>query len=212
MSIPSDLRSRKRLATRQGISNVATRLFAKRGFDHVTVDEIATAADVGRKTVFNYFPRKEDMFFDRDEEGREVLREALRQRDPRVAPIETLRLLAHRLVAEHSPYVDFSARSEGFIETIQGSETLKARARAIRDELAEVVTVALSECFGRDPTDPDAHLAAGLLLATWTVAFIRAHRTFRQGRDTEAAKATFLAIVDKGTIGLKAAMAGTPYT
>jgi AcrR family transcriptional regulator len=211
MSMPSDRRSRKRLATRQAISNVATRLFCERGFDHVTVDEIAAAADVGRMTVFNHFPRKEDMFFDLDEEGREILREALRQRDPRVAPIETLRLLAHRLVADRSPFVEFSARSQRFIETIEGSETLKARARAIRDELAQVVTVALSECVGREPTDPVAHLAAGLLLATWTVAFIQAHRTFRQSRDTEEAKAAFLAIVDKGTIGLKAAMTGTPY-
>jgi AcrR family transcriptional regulator len=177
----------------------------------VTVDEIAEAADVGRMTVFNHFPRKEDMFFDRDEAGREMLTEALRQRDPRVAPIETLRLLAHRLVAEQSPYVRFSAGSQGFIETIEGSETLKARARAIRDEIAQVVTVALSECVGREPTDPAAHLAAGLLLATWTVALIQAHQTFRERRDTEEAKAAFLAIVEKGTIGLKAAMAGTPY-
>ncbi|MFM0041018.1 TetR/AcrR family transcriptional regulator [Paraburkholderia sediminicola] len=209
--MPPDRRSRKRLATREGISNAATRLFLERGFDNVTVDEIAAAADVGRMTVFNHFPRKEDMFFDRDEEGREMLREALRQRDPRVAPIETLRLLAHRLVAEQSPYVRFSAGSQGFIETIEGSETLKARARAIRDEIAQVVTVALSECVGRKPADPDAHLAADLLLATWTVALIQAHRTFRQTQDTEDAKATFLAIVDKGAIGLKAAMAGTPY-
>jgi AcrR family transcriptional regulator len=211
MSTPPDRRSRKRLATREGISNAATRLFLERGFDNVTVDEIAAAADVGRMTVFNHFPRKEDMFFDRDEEGREMLREALRQRDPRVAPIETLRLLAHRLVAEQSPYVRFSAGSQGFIETIEGSETLKARARAIRDEIAQVVTVALSECVGRKPADPDAHLAADLLLATWTVALIQAHRTFRQRQDTEDAKAAFLAIVDKGAIGLKAAMAGTPY-
>ena len=123
-------------------STAATRLFLERGFDHVTVDEIAAAADVGRMTVFNHFPRKEDMFFDRDEEGREILCEALRQRDPRVAPIETFRLLAHRLVAEQSPYVRFSAGSQGFIETIEGSETFKARARAIRDEIAQVVTVA----------------------------------------------------------------------
>jgi AcrR family transcriptional regulator len=211
MTVPSDRRSRKRLATRQGISNAATRLFFERGFDHVTVDEIAAAADVGRMTVFNHFPRKEDMFFDRDEEGREILRDALRRRDPGVAPIETYRLLAHRLVAEQSPYAEFSARSQGFTETIEGSETLKARARAIRDELTQAVAVALSECAGRNPTDPDAHLAAGLLLASWTVAFIQAHRTFRQTRDTEEAKATFLALVDKGTIGLKAAMAGTPY-
>ena len=211
MSTPSDRRSRKRLAMRRAISVVADRLFWERGFDNVTVDEIAAAADVGRMTVFNHFPRKEDMFFDRDDEGRETLREALRRRDPRVAPIETLRLLAHRLVAEQSPYVEFDARSQGFIATIEGSDTLKARARAIRDELAHVVMVALSECAGRESSDPDARLAAGLLLAMWTVAFLQAHQTFRQTRDSEQAEAAFLTIVDKGTIGLKAAMAGTPY-
>jgi AcrR family transcriptional regulator len=209
--MPSDRRSRKRLVTRESISNAATRLFVERGFDHVTVDEIADAADVGRMTVFNHFPRKEDMFFDRDEEGREILCAALRLRDPGVAPIEALHLLAHRLVAEQSPYLSFSAEGQGYIETIEGSETLKARARAIRDELAHVVTVALSECAGREPGDPDARLAAGLLLATWTVAFVQAHRTFRQSRDAEEAKVAFLAIVDKGSIALKAAMAGTPY-
>ncbi|MFS2007245.1 TetR/AcrR family transcriptional regulator [Duganella sp. CT11-25] len=211
MSIPSDLRSRKRLATRQSISNAATRLFLERGFDHVTVDEIAAAADVGRMTVFNHFPRKEDMFFDRDEEGREALRLALRQRDPGVTPVETLRLLAHRLVAEQSPYVRFSAESQGFVDTIEGSETLKARARAIRNEIWQVVAIALAESAGREPEDPDAQLAAGLLLATWTVALIQSHRIFRQKRDTGEAQATFIAIVDKGTIGIKAAMAGTPY-
>jgi AcrR family transcriptional regulator len=211
MSMPPGRRSRKRLATRQGISVAATRLFIERGFDHVTVDEIAAAADVGRMTVFNHFPRKEDMFFDLDEEGREILRAALRTRDPLLGPIEALRLLAHRLVAQQSPFVEFSADSQSFVETIEGSETLKARARAIRDELAQLITVALAECAGREPTDTNAHLAAALLLATWTVAFIQAHRTFRHSRNTEEAKAAFLAMVDKGSIGVKAAMAGTPY-
>jgi hypothetical protein len=119
--------------------------------------------------------------------------------------------LAHRLVEEQSPLVRFTAGSQGFIKTIEGSETLKARARSIRDELAQVITVALSECVGRESTDPDAHLAASLLLATWTAALIRAHRTFRQSRNSEKAKAAFLAVVDRGTTGLKAAMAGTPY-
>ena len=211
MSKSPDGRSRTRLATRQAISNAATSLFFERGFDHVTVDEIAAAAGVGRMTVFNHFPRKENMFFDRDEEVREVLCETLRQRDPSFAPIETLHLLAHRLVADESPLVDFSAASQSFIDTIEGSEALKARARAIRDELAQVVTVALSECVGREPTDPAAHLAAGLLLATWTVALIQGHGTYRQSHNAKKAKAAFLAIVDKGTIGLKAAIAGTPY-
>lgn len=206
-----DRRSRKRRATREGISDVATRLFTQRGFDHVTVDEIAAAADVGRMTVFNHFPRKEDMFFDRDEEIRRVLRDVLQQRDPRVSPIEAYRLLAHRLVAEASPYLEFTVASQGFVRTIEGSETLKARARSIRDELAQVLTVSLSECAGRETNDPAAHLAANLLLATWTVAYIQAHRIFRQKRNTREAKAAFLAMIDKGTIGIKAAMAGTPY-
>ena len=51
----------------------------------------------------NHFPRKEDMFFDLDEVGREILLEALWQRDPRISPVETLRLFAHRLVEEQSP-------------------------------------------------------------------------------------------------------------
>lgn len=211
MSIPTDRRFRKRTATRDSISDAATRLFWERGFDQVTVDQIAEAADVGRMTVFNHFPRKEDMFFDREEEGSETLREALRQRDPGVSPIEAMRLLAHRLVAEQSPYLSFTAEGLSFIATIEGSETLKARARAIRDELAQVVTVALAKCAGREPTDSAAHLAANLLLATWTAAFVQAHRAFRKDPNADKAKALFLALVDKGTIGLNAAMAGTPY-
>jgi len=211
LSTPTDRRSRKRLATKQAISDAATCLFLERGFDTVTIDEIADAADVGRMTVFNHFPRKEDMFFDRDDEGREMLRAALQDRDPQVAPIETLRLLAHQLIAEHRPFVEFSALSQRFIETIQASETLKARARAIRDELAGVVADALAKSVGRADDDADAGLAAGLLLATWSLAFLRAHRTYRETRDTEKANAAFLALVDQGTIGVKAALADTPY-
>jgi len=209
--MPSDRRSRKRLATRQAISNAATRLFIERGFDQVTVDEIAEAADVGRMTVFNHFPRKEDMFFDRDEDARELLRGALHRRDPHAGPVEALRLFAHQLVAEGSPVVEFSARSEGFVAAAGRSETLKARARAIRDELARFLAATLAGGAGRDPDDPDAELAATLLLSTWTVAFIQAHRTFREGQDTARAEAVFLSIVDRGTIGITAAMAGTPY-
>lgn len=211
MTIPADLRSRKRLATRQAISNAATRLFFVRGFEQVTVDEIAAAASVGRMTVFNHFPRKEDMFFDREEEGRELLRAALRQREPMVSPIDTLRLLAHRLVTEDSPYIAFSAAGQGFIATIEASDTLKARARAIRDELVQVVAQALTESTGRDAHDPLAQLAASLLLATWSTALIEAHRHFRQHGDARQAKASFLALVDQGHIGLNAALAGTPY-
>jgi AcrR family transcriptional regulator len=207
----ADRRSRKRLATRQAISDAATRLFFQRGFDKVTVDEIAAAADVGRMTVFNHFPRKEDMFFDRDEEGRAELVEAVKKRRAGVAPLEALRLFAHRVVTEEKPYVSFFDGSRLFIETIEASESLKARARAIRDELTELLAVALAEAVGRTPDDPDAHLAASVLVATWGVAFLEAHRTFRDSGSAAKAQAVFVAVVDRGAAGLKAMMAATPY-
>ena len=211
MSTPPARRTRKRLATRTSISDIATRLFFERGFDNVTVDAIAEAADVSRMTVFNHFPRKEDMFFDLDAEGREELNQALHDRDPKVSPIEALRAFAHRAVAKRRPYVEFCDKSQLFIETIEASESLKARARTIRDELVRDVSVAMAESVGRAPGDPDAHLVAGIQVATWGVAMLEAHKTYQKTRKTAAAHKVLLAIVDKGAIGLATMMAGTPY-
>lgn len=211
MSRSPDRPSRKRLATRQLISDAATVLFIERGFDKVTVDDIAKAAEVGRMTVFNHFTRKEDMFFDRDEEAHELLRAALRDGAAGVAPVEVLGQLAPRLVADHHPVVEFSSRSRSFVEAIQASETLKARARAIRDELAVSLAAALAKAAGREPADPDAQLMADLFLATWTAAFAHAHRVFRTGSNAKKAEAAFLETVAKGTKAARAAGEGTPY-
>ena len=209
---PPDRRTRKRLATRQRISDTASRLFVERGFDQVTVDEIAEAADVARMTVFNHFSRKEDMFFDLDEEGREDLLAALQKRDASTSPIEALRLFVHWAFAEQRPYVRFfEGGSERFIETIRASEALKARARMIRDELTDMLTIALTEAAHRRQPDADANLAASLLVATWEVAFFEAHRIFHQSRNIKKANTAFLAIIDQGTRGLAAAVEGSPY-
>src|SRR3954467_5232209 len=57
------LRERKKQQTRELIAETARRLFAERGFERVTVAEIARVADVSEKTVFNYFPTKEDLVY-----------------------------------------------------------------------------------------------------------------------------------------------------
>ena len=77
------LRERKKAETRQAISDVATRLFEARGFEPVTVAEIAAAANVSAKTVFNYFPAKEDLFFDAED----AVRDALVAAAPDVRPL-----------------------------------------------------------------------------------------------------------------------------
>jgi AcrR family transcriptional regulator len=74
------LRARKKLHTRQAIADTAMRLFMERGFEGVAISEIARTADVSDKTVFNYFPTKEDLFYSRFETFESDPLEALRER------------------------------------------------------------------------------------------------------------------------------------
>src|SRR5215211_6851502 len=76
----SGLRERKKERTRQLIADTARQLFAERGFDAVTVAEIARQAEVAEKTVYNYFPTKEDLFYSRLEAFEEELLAAIRER------------------------------------------------------------------------------------------------------------------------------------
>src|ERR1700742_4761655 len=209
MELKSDRRTRKRLATRQSISDTATRLFLERGFDSVTVDEIAEAADVGRMTVFNHFPRKEDMFFDREEAIQTLAFTTVRKREPGVPPIEAIRKLAHHLVEQDHEFVMLSDDTSWFIKTAMASEALKARARAMRDDFTRALALVLADTVNQPPGDPNAHLAAGLIVATWTVAFIEAQKLFDRTRDAGEAKRCFLAVIDRGTAGAAAALAKT---
>jgi AcrR family transcriptional regulator len=76
------LRERKKQQTRELIAETARRLFSERGFDRVTVSEIARAAEVSEQTVFNYFPRKEDLVYWRLESFEEELLATIREREP----------------------------------------------------------------------------------------------------------------------------------
>lgn len=208
----SDRRTLKRLATRQRISDAATCLFMEHGFDAVTVDQIAEAAHVSRMTVFNHFSRKEDMLFDLDDIGRQDVLAALENRDPGVSPVEALRRFAHQAVAERRPYALFcEPESEHFVETVQASEALMARARAIRDELTDLLAGALAKIAGKTLPDANANLAASLIVSTWAVALVEANRTFKKSRNAAKAYERFLAIIDQGSKGVKAAVQGTRY-
>src|SRR3954469_25579191 len=93
------LREANKARTRLAISNTATRLFIERGFENVTVAEIAEAAQVSVKTVFNYFSTKEDLFFDRADAIRDAILDAVALRPPGTPMVEALRaVLADRRV------------------------------------------------------------------------------------------------------------------
>jgi AcrR family transcriptional regulator len=80
MAIETGLRERKKQQTRQLLTDTARRLFAKRGFENVSVSEIARVADVSEATVFNYFPTKEDLVYSGLEQFENALLAAVRER------------------------------------------------------------------------------------------------------------------------------------
>jgi AcrR family transcriptional regulator len=183
----------------------------ERGFDRVTIEEIADAADVGRMTVFNHFPRKEDMFFDREEEARDLAFSAIRSRPPGTSPIAALGRLAHRMLEQPSEAFPLFTNTRAFVETAQTSETLKARARQMRDDFVRALAALLAEDAGRTEDDVDAYVAAGLITAAWSIAFVQAHAKLSKTGAPELAKQIFLTIIDRGVAGTHAALEGTPF-
>lgn len=207
MSDRPGLRDRKKEMTRQAISNVATRLFVERGFDQVSVADIAQEADVARKTVFNYFPRKEDLVFDREEEARALVREALADRG-RQPPVAAFQALMRRLAESRHPLFRMSERPVRFWRMVAASPALTARACELQVTLADDLAGMLSDAVGRPHSDPGARLAATMLMATLVVAYGEALRVFRE---TGGAGMAFASVIDRGFAGVDAALAGTPY-
>src|SRR5271165_5864259 len=84
-------RDRKKQATRQALRSAALELVAERGFAHVTIEDIAEAADVATRTFFNYFPSKESAVIGADPERIEELRTSLLTRPLAESPLQALR-------------------------------------------------------------------------------------------------------------------------
>src|ERR1700684_997662 len=90
-SMSTGLRERRKQETRQAISDVATEMFVARGFDEVTIAQVADAAGVAKMTVTNYFPRKEDLVFDRAEGVIGHLAEVVAARPPGESMLTAIR-------------------------------------------------------------------------------------------------------------------------
>ena len=101
MAREAGLRERKKARTRQHIADTAARLFADHGYDEVSVVDVARAADVSDQTVYNYFPVKQDLVFDRAEEFRERLARAVADRPAGTSPAQALRPVADVDVERH---------------------------------------------------------------------------------------------------------------
>src|SRR3954449_3064776 len=120
------LRESKKLHTREAIAREPMRLFATRGFDHVTVAEVADAADVSEKTVFNYFPAKEDLVFPNGEARWASLLDRIRERPAGASLVQPFRAATHE-------YLDQVAT--GDVDELTARPRLVMQSEALRARL-----------------------------------------------------------------------------
>jgi AcrR family transcriptional regulator len=159
------LRERKKQRTRQLIAETARRLFSERGFDGVTVVEIARVADVSEQTVFNYFPRKEDLVYWRMESFEEQMLTAIREREPG----ESVLAAFGRFVSAPRGLLakgDREAREQlaALTRMIQESPALLARERQIFAGFTDSLAGLIAEETGTVPTDVEPWVAANAMM------------------------------------------------
>jgi AcrR family transcriptional regulator len=162
------LRERKKQQTRRLIAEAAWGLFADRGFDRVTVAEVAAAAQVAPATVFNYFPSKEDLFFSRLEAFGERLLEAV---GGRPAPPPGLAAVRRHLLEEGGLLARAGAgdalalqRLRTVNQVIAASPALQARERQAIAATSDALAGLLAAETGAPAGDVTARVAASALL------------------------------------------------
>jgi AcrR family transcriptional regulator len=159
------LRERKKQQTREVIAQTARRLFLERGFEHVPVAEIARAADVSEKTVFNYYTRKEDLVYFQLEAFEEELLAAVRDRAPGESVLDAFsRFVLQRrgLLAESDP--EAAERLAALTRMITESPALLTREREILERYTDSLAELLARETGAAPDDVEPRVVANALM------------------------------------------------
>ncbi|WP_447900757.1 TetR/AcrR family transcriptional regulator [Stenotrophomonas sepilia] len=201
-------REQRKAQTRQAISDVATALIIRRGFEAVSMSEIAKAAGVSRKTVFNHFASKEDLVFDRDDEARALLREGMAARRG-MTPLAAFQSLVRELLDSGHPLLRINSGAATFWATVADSPVLVAHARRLQAQLTDDLALLMASAVGRPADDAEARLGAAMLLASMVAAYQGSLASQQEGEDPRQA---MLQLIVRGGTGVLVALAGTPYT
>ncbi|MGW7679298.1 TetR family transcriptional regulator [Kribbella sp. NPDC054772] len=142
--VEGGLRERKKLQTREALADAALRLALEKGPDHVTVEEIAEAADVSVRTFFNYFPHKEHAILGRNPEHLERALERIRTAPDDESPLTTLRLIIGDVLHDLLSEGELSRRGE----LIMSSQSLLYHLMLLSLDDERQLSAALAERIG----------------------------------------------------------------
>ncbi|WP_328296265.1 TetR/AcrR family transcriptional regulator [Kineococcus sp. NBC_00420] len=191
--------------TRARIAEVAARLFAERGFDAVTVAEVAREAGVSSVTVFKHFPRKEDLYLDRADDAVELLRTAVRERASGTDVLTSLHEVSLGLLAARHVLAGLDERSAPFFRTVASSPALIARAREIAADLQDTLVEELERDEG---FAGNATLFAALVVAGYSTVLVGNARRRLAGESVEAVGADHRARLDEVFGALRSGLGG----
>ena len=181
MAATEGLRERKKRETREAITRAAWKLFARRGFDAVTVADIARAAKVSEKTVFNYFPAKEDLVFGAGMQRTAALIDAVRARPPGASIVEPFRRWTMDYLdrVEHDPVESTTAVPR----LVMGSDQLRVRLFVGWEREAALLGPVIAEQVGESDDGLVPTVVARTLAWTHRVIFRAAFTRLIDGED-----------------------------
>src|SRR5712664_4206070 len=158
------LRERKKQRTRETIARAAHELFAEHGYHATTLPDIAEAADVSTRTIFAYFPSKEDILFSDFPIMKEALAQALAERPEGEDALETVRKFILSLHEFEKTDLDEQMRV-----CIESDETLRSHLRARLAQLEELIAPAIAKDLDAAADDPRPQVVAASLTAAFNV-------------------------------------------
>jgi AcrR family transcriptional regulator len=162
MSTQPGLRERKKQRTRETIARAAHELFAERGYHATTLPDIAEAADVSTRTIFAYFPSKEDILFSDFPLMRDALTQALAERPEGEDALETVRKF---ILSLHE--VEKSELDEQMRFCVANDETLRRHLRARIAQLEEMIAPEIAKDLDAPANDPRPQIVAASLTAAF---------------------------------------------
>jgi AcrR family transcriptional regulator len=197
------LRERKKLMTRKAILEVAETMFAERGFDNVTVAEIADAVNISAKTLFVYFPSKDDLVFADEDRVRDTVVAHIRDRAVGQTPLDAMGdLLREMMSASGARAV---ADLDRLLRMVGDNAVLRSRLRLMWERFEDAVAAYLAEETGAGRHAVAPRVAAAQLILVFrllasadVLAYIRSHPKRRQTAAFNAWLADSLELVGDG--------------
>jgi AcrR family transcriptional regulator len=173
------LRELKKARTRRDIADTAARLFAEHGYENVAVSDVARAAEVAEQTVYNYFPAKEQLVTDREEQIQDRLAELIRSREEGTTPAAAVRDFALAAVAGVGKISPEVWRGElGHLASI--SPTVQRLALELIDRQATDLARVIGETSNVSPAV--ARLEATALASVFRIIIDESGRRAREGQ------------------------------